>query len=433
MVTIVDCSMESYKAVLEKTLNRTRLESDDVRTRVEEIIADVKQRGDDALFDYTFKFDGAKLNKESIRVTDEELERAYDKVDDYLIEVMREAASNIKRFHEKQLGKSWIDTRDDGTFLGQMYRPMERVGVYVPGGRAAYPSSVLMNVIPAKVAGVKNIVMVSPPSKDGEIYSNALVAAKEAGVTEIYKVGGAQAIAALAFGTRSIKKVDKIVGPGNIYVASAKRMVFGYVDIDMIAGPSEVLVLADEGANPHYIAADMLSQAEHDPMASAILITNSYEVADNVRQQLIIQTKALSNRDVIKQSLGDYGAIIVVRDMEEAVELANIIAPEHLELMVERPVGMVGKLKNAGAIFLGEYSPEPLGDYFAGPNHVLPTSGTARFFSPLNVDDFIKKSSIIFYNKAALKEAGPKIVAFAQSEGLTAHAASIKMRLDDDE
>ncbi|HHU63011.1 MAG TPA: histidinol dehydrogenase [Clostridiales bacterium] len=433
MIEIIDCYAQGKDVLLEKIQNRSRLESEDIGAKVEEILENVKQLGDEALFQYTLEFDGVELNAGNIKVTRDEIERAYDRVDDYLIEVMKEAALNIKQYHEKQLEKSWIDTKDNGTFLGQLYRPMERVGVYVPGGRAAYPSSVLMNVIPAKVAGVKDIVMVSPPSQEGEVYSNALVAANEAGVTEIYKIGGAQAIAALAFGTQTIKKVDKIVGPGNIYVASAKRRVFGYVDIDMIAGPSEVLVLADESANPKYIAADLLSQAEHDPMASAILVTNSYQVAEKVKEQLISQSEVLSTKTVIKESLKEYGAIIVVRDMAEAVEIANIIAPEHLEIMVDRPMEMLGKIKNAGAIFLGGYSPEPLGDYFAGPNHVLPTGGTARFFSPLSVDDFIKKSSIIYYNKGALKKVGPKIIAFAKSEGLTAHAASVKVRLDDDE
>ncbi|ALC88854.1 histidinol dehydrogenase [Bacillus sp. FJAT-18017] len=394
---------------------------------VQRILADVRIRGDEAIREYTEKFDGVRLA--SFKVTESELEAAYREVDDNFIEIIREASSNIRAFHEKQLRTSWLTTEENGTILGQKITPLDSAGVYVPGGTAAYPSSVLMNVIPAQVAGVGRIAMVSPPDGSGRIPASVLVAAKEAGVTEIYKVGGAQAIAALAYGTESIAPVDKITGPGNIYVALAKKEVYGDVAIDMIAGPSEIAVLADETAFADEVAADLLSQAEHDPRACSVLVTTSRRMAEEVAHEIGRQLELLPRRDIAMRAIEDYGAIYVARDMDEAVRLINELAPEHLEIMTENPMELLGKIKHAGAIFLGRYSSEPVGDYFAGPNHVLPTNGTARFSSPLNVDDFQKKSSIISYSGAALKVNAEKIASFARMEGLEAHARAVEARL----
>ncbi|WP_332695361.1 histidinol dehydrogenase [Halalkalibacter lacteus] len=403
--------------------------TDKQRAAVEMIIAQVREQGDQALFDLTKKFDGADLS--SLRVTEAELEGAYADINDTLIEALREAITNIRDFHERQKRQSWLTTKEDGTILGQKVTALDSVGVYVPGGKASYPSSIMMNVIPAQVAGVERIVMVSPAGADGMLPASVLVTAKELGVKEIYKVGGAQAIAALAYGTESIPAVDKITGPGNIYVALAKRAVFGKVDIDMIAGPSEIVVLADESADPRYIAADLLSQAEHDEQASAVLVTTSKLLAENVAKEVQKQLTTLPKREIAGASIRDYGVIYIARDLVEALDVVNELAPEHLELLTEEPMNLVGKIRHAGAIFVGPYSSEPVGDYFAGPNHVLPTNGTARFSSPLNVDDFIKKSSIIAYSKQALEENGHKISALARLEGLEAHARAIDIRLED--
>lgn len=417
-----------------KYLSNLRDREEDVQkeviTAVEAILKDVKEKGDNALVEYTNKFDSDKVNKENIFLTKEEIEEAYKQVDKEFLQAINLAAENIRFFHEKQKKNSWMATKEKGVILGQNIRALENVGIYVPGGTAAYPSSVLMNAIPAKVAGVDNIVMVTPPLKDGSINPNILVAADVAGVDKIYKVGGAQAVGALAFGTESIEKVDKIVGPGNIYVAMAKKSVYGYVDIDMIAGPSEILVIADGSGKAKYIAADLMSQAEHDRLASAVLVTTCEELAEKVRKELKTQVERLSRKDIIVDSLQSYGVIIVVNNLQEAVDMANRIAPEHLEICVKEPFAILGDIKNAGSIFLGDYAPEPLGDYLAGPNHVLPTSGTARFFSPLSVDDFIKKSSFIHYSKEALLEVGDKVVKLAETEGLTAHANSISVRMN---
>lgn len=420
---------ESKKKLLEDMLKRSPDSYGEYEAAVNEIIKNVRENGDKAVFSYTEKFDGVKLTGENIKVGDEEIKKAYDSVDKEFLSVIREAKANIIKFHEKQKKNSWFDC-EDGIILGQKISPVETAGVYVPGGKAAYPSSVLMNVIPAKVAGVEKIVMVTPPAKDGSVYKNTLVAAHEAGVTDIYKVGGAQAIAALAFGTESIPKVDKIVGPGNIFVALAKKALFGYVSIDSVAGPSEILVLADETANPRYVAADLLSQAEHDEMAAAVLITTSESLADKVLIEIDNFLKTLSRREIIEKSLENYGHILIADNMEEAVDAVNSIASEHLELIVREPFELMTKIKNAGAIFLGPYSSEPLGDYFAGPNHILPTNGTAKFFSPLTVDDFTKKSSIISYSREALYKVHDKVERFAKEEGLTAHANSIAVRFD---
>lgn len=411
-------------------LNRSQLEFGEVNRSVEEIIENVRDNKDKALLEYTERFDGVKLD--NIQVTEEEIERAYNNCDKELIEALEEAAENIRDFHQKQLINSWIDNKKPGVMLGQIYNPIEKVGIYVPGGTAPLPSTVLMNAIPAKVAGVEEIVMVTPPSKDGGVPDNILAAAKIAGVSKIFKAGGAQGIAALAFGTETIPKVYKVVGPGNIYVAIAKRIVYGFVDIDMIAGPSEILVLADETANSRYVAADMLSQAEHDKLASSILVTTSEKLANEVKKELEIQTETLSRKDIVLESLREFGAIIVAKNMEEAIYYTNEIAPEHLEVMVKSPFEMISSIKNAGAIFLGEYSPEPLGDYFAGTNHTLPTSSTAKFYSPLGVDDFVKKSSIIFYDRDNLDKHKNKIIAIAESEGLEAHANSVRVRFSND-
>ena len=422
---------ETEKAgILENLLKRSPNQYGKFEATVNEILENVKKNKDKALFEYTKKFDGVDITTKTFRVTKEEIKEAYTKVDEHLIEVIRKAIVNIKAYHEKQVRYSWFDSKPDGTLLGQKITALERVGVYVPGGKAVYPSSVLMNIIPAKVAGVDRIVMTTPPGKDGKVYPITLVAANEAGVDEVYKVGGAQAIGALAYGTESIKKVDKIVGPGNIFVALAKKAVYGHVSIDSIAGPSEILVLADETANPRYVAADLLSQAEHDEMASAILVTTSEELAKKVSDEVDGFVKVLSRSEIIQKSLDAYGYILVAKDMEEAIDTANEIASEHLEIVTKNPFDTMTRIRNAGAIFLGEYSSEPLGDYFAGPNHVLPTHGTAKFFSPLSVDDFIKKSSIISYSREALELIHQDIEDFATAEKLTAHANSIAVRFE---
>ncbi|GAA4298774.1 histidinol dehydrogenase [Anaerocolumna aminovalerica] len=422
---------ESKKNILESLLKRSPNQYEEYTNTVNNIIEEVKSRQDEAIFEYTKEFDKADINAGNIKVTEEEIEEAYSLLDPSIVEVIRKAANNIDVYHRKQKQYSWFDSEPDGSLLGQKVTAIGAVGVYVPGGKAAYPSSVLMNVIPAKVAGVERIAMVTPPGRNGKIYEGTLVAAKEAGVTEIYKVGGAQAIAALSFGTESIKKVDKIVGPGNIYVALAKKAVYGHVSIDSIAGPSEILVLADESANPRFVAADLLSQAEHDELASSILITTSKELAEKVSEEVDKFVAQLSRKEIIQKSLDNYGYILLTDTLEEAIETANEIASEHLEIVTKDPFHVMTKIKNAGAIFLGEYSSEPLGDYFAGPNHVLPTNGTAKFFSPLSVDDFIKKSSIIAYSKEALEPIYKDIVKFANAEGLTAHANSISIRFEE--
>lgn len=423
-------SEDTKKDILESLLKRSPNSYGKFEASVAAILADVKEKGDEAVFDYTKRFDGADINAGNIVVTKEEIDEAYSLVDEQLVEVIRKALVNIREYHAKQKQYSWFDSTPNGTILGQKVTPLNRVGVYVPGGKAAYPSSVLMNIIPAKVAGVSQIIMTTPPGKDGRVNPGTLVAANEAGVDVIYKVGGAQAIAAMAYGTDSIRKVDKIVGPGNIYVALAKKAVYGHVSIDSIAGPSEILVIADETANPRYVAADLLSQAEHDEMASAILITTSEELADKVSKEIDVFVAELSRSEIISKSLENYGYILIAKDIDEAVETANEIASEHLEIVTKDPFTVMTKIRNAGAIFLGEYSSEPLGDYFAGPNHVLPTNGTAKFFSPLGVDDFIKKSSIISYSREALEPIHEDIIKFANAERLTAHANSIKVRFE---
>ena len=427
---IVKLTKESKSNILENLLKRSPNSYGKFESAVADILANVKSRGDDALFEYTRNFDKADINPSNIVVTQEEIDEAYSLVDDKLLDVIRKALVNIRDYHEKQKQYSWFDSKPDGTILGQKVTALSRVGVYVPGGKAAYPSSVLMNVMPAKVAGVEQIVMCTPPDKEGKVYPTTLVAAKEAGVDVIYKVGGAQAIAAMAYGTASVPKVDKIVGPGNIYVALAKKAVFGYVSIDSVAGPSEIMVIADETANPRFVAADLLSQAEHDEMASAILVTTSEELAKKVSAQIDEFLKELSRSEIISKSLENYGYILVADSIDEAIEVANDIASEHLEIVTKDPFNVMTKIKNAGAIFLGEYSSEPLGDYFAGPNHVLPTNGTAKFFSPLSVDDFIKKSSIISYSREALELIHNDIETFAKAEHLTAHANSIHVRFE---
>ena len=427
---IVKLTAESKKGLLEDLLQRSPNHYGQYESAVAEIIETVKKGGDEALFSYTEKFDHCKMDAAHIRVTREEIDEAYQKVDADFVEVMKKSAANIRAFHEKQLRNSWFDPKPDGTILGMKILPIAIAGVYVPGGKAAYPSSVLMNVLPAKVAGVERIIMTTPPGADGKVNPGTLVAAHIAGVDEIYKVGGAQAIAAMAFGTQSIPKVDKITGPGNIFVALAKKACFGYVSIDSIAGPSEILVIADETANPRYVAADLLSQAEHDELASVILITTSKTLADQVSVEVDRFVANLSRRKIIEKSLNNYGYILLVDSLDEAADTANEIASEHLEILTKDPFAMMTKIRNAGAIFLGEYSSEPLGDYFAGPNHVLPTNGTARFFSPLNVDDFLKKTSIISYSRPALEKIHQDIECFAENEGLTAHANSIRVRFE---
>lgn len=421
---------ECKRNLLVELLKRSPNQYGEYQERVNQILDTVKKEGDQAIFEYTKKFDGADVTKETILVTEKEIQEAYEQVDETLIGILRKAKQNIQVYHEKQRQYSWFDSKPDGTMLGQKITALQKVGVYVPGGKAVYPSSVLMNVIPAKVAGVDEVVMVTPPGKDGKVNPNTLVAAKEAGVDRIYKVGGAQAIGALTFGTESIPKVDKIVGPGNIYVALAKKSVFGYVSIDSIAGPSEILVIADETANPRYVAADLLSQAEHDELASAILVTTSTELAKRVSEEVDKFVEELSRTEIMKKSLDNYGYILLADTMDDVIDIANEIASEHLEIMTKNPYDIMMKIRNAGAIFIGEYSSEPLGDYFAGPNHVLPTNGTAKFFSPLSVDDFIKKSSIIAYSKEALELVHSDIERFANAEQLTAHANSIKVRFE---
>ena len=429
----VKLTKESTKDILENLLKRSPNNYGKFESTVAQILDKVKNEGDAALFAYTKEFDKADVTKETIRVTDAEIEEAYAQIDPALLGVIRKALVNIRKYHEKQIQNSWFTSETNGTMLGQKVTPLNRVGVYVPGGKAVYPSSVLMNIVPAKVAGVQHIVMTTPPGKDGKVCASTLVAAKEAGADEIYKVGGAQAIGALAFGTESIPKVDKIVGPGNIFVALAKKAVYGYVSIDSIAGPSEILVLADETANPHFVAADLLSQAEHDELACAILITISEEFAAKVDEEVKGFVEVLSRKEIIQKSLDNFGYILIAEDMDEAIEAANEIAPEHMEIVTAHPFEDMMKVKNAGAIFIGEYSSEPLGDYFAGPNHVLPTNGTAKFFSALSVDDFIKKSSIVYYSKAALRDIHKDIIQFATSEQLTAHANSIAVRFEDED
>ncbi len=428
---ILKLTKETQNNILENLLKRSPNSYGEFESRVNDIIQNVREKRDEAIFEYTLKFDGATIDQDNICVTEEEIKEAYEQVDPKLLDVIRKALVNIRDYHAKQKQYSWFDSDESGIILGQKVTPLKTVGVYVPGGKAVYPSSVLMNVIPAKVAGVSNIIMTTPCGKDGKVYPSTLVAAKEAGVDAIYKVGGAQAIAALAFGTESIPKVDKIVGPGNIYVALAKKAVFGYVSIDSIAGPSEIMVLADETANPRFVAADLLSQAEHDEMASAILVTTSETLAEQVSVDVDKFVEVLSRKEIIRKSLDNYGYILVADTMQDAIDTVNEIASEHLELVTKNPFETMTKIRNAGAIFIGEYSSEPLGDYFAGPNHVLPTNGTAKFFSPLSVDDFIKKSSIISYSREALEPVYKDIVQFAECEKLTAHANSIRVRFED--
>jgi histidinol dehydrogenase len=430
MIEIIDIRKNKENDLYRRLVSRNHMESGEVLQVVSQVVEDIRKNGDQALFDYTRKFDGVELRPESIKVTPEEIAEAYSRVDSELIEVIRRAKRNIEAFHARQKENSWFSTEKDGVILGQLYRPLEVVGVYVPGGTAAYPSSVLMNIVPARVAGVERVIMVTPPKAQG-INPAVLVAAKEAGVDEIYKIGGSQAIAALALGTESIPKVDKIVGPGNIYVAMAKKMVYGYCDIDAVAGPSEITVIADDTANPRFVAADLLSQAEHDVLSSAILVTTSEKLAQEVKLELEKQGKLLARFDILKKSLEDYGAAVIVENLEEAVEVVNRIAPEHLELCVEEPFNLLGDIRNAGAIFLGHYASEPLGDYFAGPNHVLPTSGTARFFSPLTIGDFMKKSSVISYTRKALLNVKEDVIRFAEAEGLSGHANAIRVRFEE--
>ena len=427
---IIPLTPETKENILENLLKRSPSQYGEYEERVNQILAKIKEEKDQALFAYTEAFDKVRITKDTIRVSDEEIEEAYGLVDPALIQVIRKSLENIRAYHERQRQNSWFTSSEKGTMLGQKVIPMEKVGVYVPGGKAVYPSSVLMNIVPAKTAGVSRIIMTTPPGKDGKVNPSTLVAAKEAGADEIYKAGGAQAIAALAYGTESIPKVDKIVGPGNIYVALAKKAVYGHVSIDSVAGPSEILVLADETANPRYVAGDLLSQAEHDEMASAILITTSRALAEKVEKEIQGFLQVLSRREIIEKSLEQFGYLLVAQTLDEAIETANAIASEHLEIVTENPFEVMMKIRNAGAIFIGENSSEPLGDYFAGPNHVLPTNGTAKFFSPLSVDDFVKKSSIIYYSREALEEIHKDIMQFAQSEQLTAHANSIGVRFE---
>lgn len=429
----VTLTKETTKDILENLLKRSPNQYGSYETAVREILAKIQEEGDGALFAYTKKFDRAEITEQNVRVTDEEIREAYETVDPALVDVIRKSLVNIRNYHEKQKQNSWFTSSEDGTMLGQKVTPLEKVGVYVPGGKAVYPSSVLMNIVPAKVAGVDRIIMTTPPGPDGKVDPSTLVAANEAGADEIYKAGGAQAIGALAYGTQSIPKVDKIVGPGNIFVALAKKAVYGHVSIDSIAGPSEILVLADDSANPRFVAADLLSQAEHDELASAILITTSRELAEKVSCEVDEFVKRLSRKEIIQKSLDQFGYILLAETMDQAVEAANAIASEHMEIVTRNPFEVMMKVRNAGAIFIGEYSSEPLGDYFAGPNHVLPTNGTAKFFSPLSVDDFIKKSSIVYYSREALKKIHKDVEQFAASEQLTAHANSIAVRFEGEE
>ena len=427
---IIQLTNDTKQNLLETLLKRSTNDYGDYEKVVAEIIEAVKERKEEAVFEYSLKFDKCNMTREKFKVTKEEIEAAYQELDAHFIQVMKDSAANIRDYHEKQKRNSWFDAKTDGTILGQKITPMQNVGVYVPGGKAAYPSTTLMNVVPAKVAGVPNIIMTTPAGADGRVNPATLVAADIAGVDAIYKVGGAQAIAALAYGTEMIPKVDKIVGPGNIFVALAKRAVYGHVSIDSIAGPSEILVLADESATPRYVAADLLSQAEHDELASAILVTTSETLAKSVSEEVDRFLETLERKEIIQKSLENYGYILVAPDMETAIDATNEIASEHLEILTKNPFDTMTRIRNAGAIFLGEYSSEPLGDYYAGPNHVLPTNGTAKFFSPLNVDDYVKKSSIICYSREALEKVHEDIELFAQKEGLTAHANSIRVRFD---
>lgn len=430
MIDIIDIREDKQNSLFEKLVARSQLDRTDVLAAVNDIIQNVRAGGDAAIFDYTSRFDGAELSGTGLKVTEAELDAACSKVDGKLLEVIRKAKGNIEAFHMRQKENSWFSAEKDGVILGQLYRPLEVVGIYVPGGTAVLTSSVLMNAIPARVAGVKKIIMATPPGKNGRVNESVLAAAREAGVDEVYKMGGAQAIAAMAFGTATVPRVDKIFGPGNIYVATAKRMVYGFCDIDMFAGPSEIMVVADETANPKYVAADLISQAEHDVLSAAILVTTSGKLAYAVKEEIARQYGYLSRKAILSRSLADYGAAVIVNSIEEAVGIVNEIAPEHLELCIEEPFSHIGDIRNAGAVFLGNYSSEPLGDYFAGPNHVLPTGGTARFFSPLNVADFVKKSSVISYTRKALGKVKDDIVLFAESEGLDGHANAIKVRFE---
>lgn len=428
MLKIIDIRDGGENELFRKLVSRSRFDQTDVLRTVNDIIDDVRKNGDNALLDYTRRFDGVELDSGSLKVTTDEFDQAYGKVDAELVGVIRRAKARIEAFHVKQKENSWFSSEEDGVILGQLYRPLETVGIYVPGGTAALTSSVLMNALPARVAGVDRIIMATPPARDGSVNPAVLVAAREAGVDEVYRMGGAQAIAAMAFGTGTVPRVDKIFGPGNIYVATAKRMVYGFCDIDMFAGPSEITVVADDTADPGFVAADLLSQAEHDALSAAILVTPSPELAGSVREEIERQFSTLSRKGILQKSLSDYGAAVLIRDMDQAMEVVNAIAPEHLELCIEEPFSRLGSVKNAGAIFLGNWSSEPLGDYFAGPNHVLPTGGTARFFSPLNVADFIKKSSVISYTRKALEKVKDDIMLFARSEGLDGHANAIAER-----
>lgn len=428
----VKLTKDSISNILEGMLKRSPNSYGEYEKTVNDILAQVKEQGDTALFEFTKKFDKFDLNETNIRVTEEEIKQAYDEVGEELLDIIRKSKENIRSYHQRQLQNSWFDSKENGVMLGQKVTPLEKVGVYVPGGKAAYPSSVLMNIMPAKVAGVDKIIMTTPCNSEGKIVPAVLVAANEAGADEIYKVGGAQAIGALAYGTKSVPKVDKIVGPGNIYVALAKKAVYGHVNIDSVAGPSEILIIADETANPRYVAADLLSQAEHDELASAILITTSEALAEQVSKEVENFTNELSRKEIIEKSLENFGYILIAEDLDEAVETANAIASEHLEIVTKDPFCVMTKIRNAGAIFIGENSCESLGDYFAGPNHVLPTNGTAKFFSPLSVDDFIKKSSIIYYSREALQTVYKDVEKFAKAEHLTAHANAITVRFEEE-
>ena len=427
---IIEVNEGAVEGILEDLLKRSPNQYTEYENTVKEILENVKTKKDEAVFSYTKQFDKADITAANVEVTEEEIKEAYAEVDESLVTIIRKALDNIRVFHEKQRQNSWFDAQPNGTMLGQKVTPLNKVGVYVPGGKAVYPSSVLMNIVPAKVAGVPNIFMCTPCNAEGKVCATTLVAAKEAGVDRVFKCGGAQAIGAMAYGTESIPKVDKIVGPGNIFVALAKKAVYGHVSIDSIAGPSEILVIADETANPHYVAADLLSQAEHDELASAILVTTSMDIAKKVEEEIEGYLKELSRAEIIRKSLDNYGYLLVAKNLQEAIDIANEIASEHLEIVTKDPFYVMTKIQNAGAIFLGEYSSEPLGDYFAGPNHVLPTNGTAKFFSPLSVDDFIKKSSVIYYSREALQPISQDIIKFAESEQLTAHANSIRVRFE---
>lgn len=429
MINTVFADGRADEALIAQLKERSGEVDKKVTLAVTEILENVKQNGDKAVLEYTVKFDGKAPEK--VEISKEEIERLINDCDPFFVKSLENAAENIRDFHARQLQQSWLTTKENGVIMGQRVRGLHRVGIYVPGGTAAYPSSVLMNAIPAKIAGVKEIIMVTPPGKDGKPNPDILAAAKIAGVDRIFLMGGAQAVGALAYGTETVPKVDKIVGPGNIFVATAKKLLYGTVDIDMVAGPSEILIVADETANPKFLAADLMSQAEHDVLASAILITTSEKIAEETKKELVRQCQYLSRKEIIEKSLRDYSAIIICDNMEKAVDFANRLAPEHLEMCVENPMEYIGRMDNAGSVFLGNYSPEPLGDYFAGPNHVLPTSGTARFFSPLSVDSFIKKSSFIYYTEDALRECKTQVVSLAETEGLTAHANSIKVRFEE--